>query len=47
MGEHYPFFAAWENFIEALAKVLNLTDLKTNNNDKGYLCLRTLLGKHF
>jgi len=43
MGEHYPFFVAWENLIEALAKVLNVPELKTSSTDKAYLCLRTLL----
>jgi hypothetical protein len=47
MGEHYPFFVAWENLIEALAKVLNAPELKTNSTDKAYLCLRTLLGNIF
>ncbi len=44
MGEHYPFFVAWENLIQALAKVLNVPELKTSSTDKAYLCLRTLLG---
>jgi len=47
MGEHYPFFVSWENFIEALAKVLDAPELKTNSSDKAYLCFRTLLGASY
>ncbi|KAL6063525.1 Dual specificity protein kinase [Balamuthia mandrillaris] len=44
MGEHFPFFVAWDGFVEALCSLLNAPE-HSSSADIGYLCMRTMLAE--